>query len=263
MEKSHTKTNTENPLIFVGHKSGPFDREETMRRTKCLLLTIAGVIAGLVTLTQIAIAQAVVPPQSESFPQTYGEWSAQWWQYVLGIPADENPLFDNTGAQCGLGQWGAVFFLVGTATTGPVVRKKCKVPADTGLFFPIINISCAVPEDGRTAKDIEKVCSDIVDLVDQKSLFLTIDGTSVPNVKNFRARELFSFTGSAHGPYETTGCATELQPCYADFRATAFSDGYWAMLNPVSLGKHTIHFGGSIPPSFTVDVTYELTVVPQ
>src|SRR5207249_3862565 len=128
-----------------------------------------------------------VSPQSESFPQTYGEWGAQWWQYVLGIPADENPLFDNTGAQCGLGQWGAVFFLVGTATTGPVVRKECQVPADTGLFLPIINISCAVPEDGSTATDIAKVCSDIIDQVDQNSLFLTIDGKSVPNLKNLRA----------------------------------------------------------------------------
>jgi hypothetical protein len=218
-----------------------------MRLTKCLLLAVAGVIAGLMTPIQIAIAQSVVPPQSESFPQTYGEWGAQWWQYVLGIPADENPLFDNTGAQCGLGQWGAVFFLVGTATTGPVIRKECKVPADTGLFFPLINISCAVPEDGSTAKDIEKVCSDIIDLVDQKSLFLTIDGKKVQNLDKFRASEFFSFTGAAHGPYEFTGCGTP--PCYADFRPIAFSDGYWAMVRPLpSVSTLFTSEGGSPRP---------------
>jgi hypothetical protein len=236
---------------------------QTIVRRSHLAIATGAMLAVLAACHAPLAHAQIVSPQSESFPQTYGEWGAQWWQYVLGIPANENPLFDNTGAQCGLGQWGEVFFLVGTATTGPVVRKNCKVPADTGLFFPIINISCAVPEDGSTAKDIEKVCSDIIDQVDKKSLFLTIDGKSVPNLENFRASEFFSFTGSAHGPYETTGCVQELQPCYADFRATAFSDGYWAMLNPLSLGKHTIHFGASIPPSFTVDVTYELKVVPQ
>jgi hypothetical protein len=211
-----------------------------------------------------AHAQAVVPPQAESFPLTYGEWGARWWQYVLGIPASENPLFDSTGAQCQLGQWGPVFFLVGTATTGPVTRS-CEVPADAGLFFPIINISCAIPEDGSNAKDMSKVCRDIIDQVDLKSLALTIDRKSVQNLDKFRASEFFSFTGSAHGPFETTGCVPALQPCYADFHPTAFSDGYWAMLRPLPLGSHTVHFHGEIPgtPPFIVDVTYNLKVVPQ
>ena len=103
----------------------------------------------------------MVPPQSESFPQTYGEWGAQWWQYVIGIPADKNPFNDTTGAQCQLGQWGAVFFLVGSGP--PVKRNKCEVPAGRGLFFPIVNIICAVPEDGLTPEKISDVCSSIID----------------------------------------------------------------------------------------------------
>jgi hypothetical protein len=129
-----------------------------VRRTKCLF-AIIGIVVGLTTPVQMAFADgngtpSVVPPQSESFPQTYGEWSAQWWQYVLGIPdnptPNENPLTDPTGAQCPVGQWGPVFFLVGTAgpLPGTAIRNKCEVPAEVGLFFPIINISCAVPEDG-------------------------------------------------------------------------------------------------------------------
>jgi hypothetical protein len=209
-----------------------------------------------------AHAQAVVPPQSESFPQNYSEWGAQWWQYVIGIPADTNPFNDTTGAQCQLGQWGAVFFLVGSGP--PVKRNKCEVPADRGLFFPIVNIICAVPEDGLTPEKISDVCSSIIDTVDPKSLSLTIDGKNVDNLKNFRASEFFSFTGATHGLFEKTGCEPALQPCYADFHPTAFSDGYWVMLTPLSLGPHTIHFQGTISFfNYTVDVTYHLKVVAQ
>jgi hypothetical protein len=83
-----------------------------MRRTKCVS-AIAGIIAGLMTPTHLAIAQPVAPPQSESFKQTYGEWGGQWWQYVLGIPdkpaPEENPLNDPNGERCSVGN-GAQYF---------------------------------------------------------------------------------------------------------------------------------------------------------
>lgn len=42
--------------------------------------------------TQTAASQSaysstsvIIPPYSELFPLTYGEWGARWWQYVMGI----------------------------------------------------------------------------------------------------------------------------------------------------------------------------------
>jgi hypothetical protein len=224
---------------------------------RILVSTLLAVAAACAASS--AQAQAVVPPQSESFPLTYGEWGARWWQYVYGIPADQNPLSDSTGSKCHVGQWGPVFFLVGTAGGEPV-KRSCDVPAGMGLFFPIINASCAVPEDGNTAADISKACSDFIDLVDRKSLSLTIDGKSVENLNKFRASEFFSFTGAIPGVSATTGCGTP--PCYEGFRAIAFTDGYWAMLRPLQPGPHKVRFQGTIPSfSFTVDVTYKLNVV--
>jgi hypothetical protein len=231
-----------------------------MKRLRCLF-AIAGIVVILVTPIQMAVAQAVVPPQTESFSMTYGEWGARWWQYVFGIPEGENPVTDDpVGALCNLGQWGPVFFLVGTSTTGPVVRS-CDVPADTGLFFPIINIACAIPDDGTTPAAIVANCSPSIDLVDTTSLFVTIDGKSVQNLRKFRASEFFSFTGAIPGS-AVNNCTGDPPHCYEGFRSTAFADGYWAMLRPLSLGKHTVHFGGSIPSLLTVDVTYHLNVVP-
>jgi hypothetical protein len=238
-----------------------------MRRMKSVF-AIVGIVSGLMTSVQMASADgnstpSVVPPQAESFPLTYGEWGARWWQYVLGIPTDENPINDTTGAQCQLGQWGPAFFLVGPPGNGRTTRS-CDVPADAGLFFPIINIVCAATEDGDNAQAISDLCNQYFP-VDPKSLSLTIDGKKVDNLKNFRASEFFSFTGAAPGLFATTGCTNANYPhCYEGFRPTASTVGYWAMLKPLSLGKHTVHFHGE-NPAFpqTVDVTYHLKVVPQ
>jgi hypothetical protein len=208
-----------------------------------------------------ARAQALVPPNAASFPLTYGDWGARWTEWVMGIPATENPVNDTTGAQCGLGQWGPVFFLVGTTGSGPLTRS-CTVPSGLALFFPLITSVCAIPEDGSTRAAIQSVCAGgIIDLVDKSSLRLTIDGRSVQNLADARASEFFSFTGAVPGLFETTGCGTP--PCYEGFRATGFTDGYWAMVRPLPVGAHTIHFVASIPSfSFTVDATYNLTVSP-
>jgi hypothetical protein len=239
-----------------------------VHRNRLAIVASAIVAVAAACHVSAAHAQAVVPPQTESFPLTYGEWGARWWQYVLGIPVlpapDQNPLFDTTGARCGVGQWGPVFFLVGTVTNDAVARS-CDIPADMGLFFPIINIFCAVTEDGDNAPAIGDLCGGITDHVDLKSLSLTIDGKRVQNLDKFRASEFFSFTGAAPGVFATTGCTNSNFPhCYEGFRNTAFADGYWAMLRPLSLGKHTVHFHGENPffPQ-TVDVTYNLNVAPQ
>jgi hypothetical protein len=228
---------------------------------------ILGLVAGAILVAAASQAPAVraqsvvVPPQALSFPLSYGEWGARWWQYVYGIPAGENPIADSTGAKCNVGQWGPVFFLANTTGGAPVTRK-CEVPAGTGLFFPIVNASCAIPDDGSTAADIEKACKAFANAEDPKSLLVTIDGKRVPNLgKTFRANAFFSFTGVNGGLFEN-GCTVNAPPCYVGFRNTAYSDGYWIMLKPLSPGQHIIHFQGAAPSlSFSVNVTYNLKVV--
>lgn len=56
----------------------------------------------------------VLPPRSRPFGLTYAQWSEKWWQWALSIPADENPLLDPTGENCGTGQSRRVWFLAGT-----------------------------------------------------------------------------------------------------------------------------------------------------
>src|SRR5207245_2293718 len=102
------------------------------------------IIFGLMVPTTMRFAQAgdnqnpgVFPPDALVFGKTYGEWSAEWWQWNFSIPVPSNPTFDTTGQHCQVQQSRPVFFLAGTAT-GDVTRRECTVPSDTPLFFPLI-----------------------------------------------------------------------------------------------------------------------------
>ena len=74
------------------------------------------------------------PTASEAFRQL----TSEWWQWVLSIPVAENPLLDQTGADCVVGQRGPVWFLVGNFGGGTTTRN-CSIPEGKLLFFPVIN----------------------------------------------------------------------------------------------------------------------------
>ena len=56
-----------------------------------LVIGIAGVILGLTAGSALAVADndgkfEVVPPDAVEFGNTYGEWSARWWQWLMSLP---------------------------------------------------------------------------------------------------------------------------------------------------------------------------------
>ena len=107
------------------------------------LTTVAAVVGGLITAgAAIAPAQAaavkIIGVNENAYGNTYGEWSAEWWQWVLSIPQANSPVADTTGADCAQQQSGPVFFLAGTGGGDPVTRN-CTVPAGKALYFPILN----------------------------------------------------------------------------------------------------------------------------
>jgi hypothetical protein len=103
-----------------------------------LLMGIAGIILGLSMGPDFAVADnhekfEAVPPNSNEFGNTYGEWSARWWQRLVSIPAASNPSLASGAVDCTLGQSGPVWFLAGTfgdkaytrATARARVEKIC------------------------------------------------------------------------------------------------------------------------------------------
>ena len=201
----------------------------------------------------------ILPPNSKPHGASYGEWGGRWWQWVLSIPADNNPAVDPTGDFAANGQSGPVWFLAGTFGGGPTERTVT-VPAGKALFFPIYNwIWVNLPDlgDDPWSEEQEQYARDLIaGLVDAVTDFTcVIDGRPVQNITAYRCQTPEDGEYMAYFPEgDVWGLCPDLLP--ADSYGPSVSDGYYLMLAPLSAGQHTIHFSAGT----FLDVTYHITV---
>lgn len=193
----------------------------------------------------------ILPPQSNPYGESYGQWAADWWTWALSIPSEINPVNDTTGAFAGVGQHGPVWFLAGTATTGNVTRNVT-VPFGKALFFPIINtLWWTAPTDPPTTiPDILSALAGVT--ADITNLSCTIDGTAVKHLEKFiTISPVFSLTVPSDN----------ILGLPAAVYTPDIDEGFYLMLAPMSPGNHTIHFTGSSPDlGYALDITYKITV---
>jgi hypothetical protein len=187
----------------------------------------------------------VLPAQSHPFGRTYGEWSAAWWQYAFSVPVSVNPLFDETGIGCGVGQSGHVFFLVGVfSVSGTATRDRCEVPAGAALFFPILNVeSDAANTPGVTETGLRDINAFYVGIA--TDLHASVDGHAVQNPAAYRSiSPAFAITLPPTDDLESFFVGSPvIGPVFP-----AVGDGFYLMLAPLSAGPHTIRFGGTFGP---------------
>lgn len=205
---------------------------------------------GLATGTPQA-ADRDFEPESRPFGKRFSEWSAEWWQLMLGIPSAESPLFDGTGDKCTVGQHGPVWFLVGVFGGGAAART-CAVPEGKSLYFPIINNVFIATEPQETVQFAREQVAPAIDAA--KRLSVMLNGESV-RIRPERARTrsiVFEVTlpngdlGAPKGTY-----------------SPVVDDGYYVMLKPLPVGTHVLQFQAwDANGQILQDVTYNLTVVP-
>jgi hypothetical protein len=187
--------------------------------------------------------------------------TADWWQWALSIPKSINPLLDQTGENCMVGQRDVVWFLAGTFFGGSATRA-CSVPEDKTLFFPITNLSffnspnlCGQGNQSFTAAQERAAIKPIIDAV--KALSVTVDGT---DVKKTLLRRVQSQVFDVVLPDDNI-FTPDFAPCPAGIYSPTVDDGYYVSLGPLTPGTHTIHFHGEDALGIH-DVTYTLDVVP-
>ena len=228
------------------------------RSIVAVMVVVVGLMMAGTTGCSTAASSAnaeVIPRDFNAFGNTYGEWSSRWWQWLLSIPAATNPNLDPTGANCGEGQAGPVWFLAGTF--GGSFTRTCTVPSGKALFFPILNTAfgqgvgdCTGPSDCDVTalRGLAAAAED-----NPTTLMVSIDGHNVNDLSQFRvtspvfnyflpADNILGISSGTYGPL--------------------VSDGYWLLLKPLSTGAHTIHFKGISNSGFETEVTYNLTVGP-
>jgi hypothetical protein len=222
------------------------------------LITIAA--TGLVAVALQSAAVAGPGPISKSS-------DAAWWQWVLAIPAAQNPLLDETGQYCALGQGGHEWYLAGTFT-GEVIERTCSVPVGTWLFFPVINsIWIDTPNEPPSSlcyqngvpmldlgRAINKAFIDAaVDPATPIQPSATLDGNPLQITR--LQSDVFVATLPADNLFSVfIGC-----PPPGSYQAV--DEGLYAKVQPLSRGNHELKMHAQ-SGGFVIDVTYHLIVTP-
>ena len=191
---------------------------------------------------------------SKPYGISYAEWTAKWEQWLISMPQQINPAADPTGKYCSQNQNGPVWFLAGTA--GGPAERTCTLPATKAILFPIVNSECSYL-DTPTAKSV----SDLVACAKQDpnsaiNLQVTLDGHNLQQLDKYRVTS---------PPFNATFVPNNIFGYHAG-STQAIGDGFYVFLQPLSSGKHELHFSALTPPAssggspFIVDVTYHLTV---
>jgi hypothetical protein len=176
----------------------------------------------------------------------------------MSIPADENPLTDTTGEDCSQGDFGDIFFLVGTL--GGKVERECTITEGQDILIPIDNTICIKTDPADTRESLLAICTDITDQT--KNLKLRIDGKYVRNLESYRVTnsEFFTIEAVENNIFQPFGLA----PGSYD----AVADGYWVLIEGLSAGEHDItvvgkehgHTSALGKWDFKTQATYHLTV---
>jgi hypothetical protein len=193
----------------------------------------------------------------------FKQLSAEWWQWTLSFPVAESPQLDATGERCAVGQRGSVWFLVGNF--GGTTTRSCSVPEGKTLFFPVVNSVnidspnvCGQGPDRTPLPDLRLLPAVSVD--GATGLVVEVDGKPIKTGRRVQSR-VFEVTLPEDNVFDTP-CAS-LGGVPSGIYSPAVDDGVYVELPPLAAGNHIVHFHAENPAeAFTLDVTYNLNVVP-
>ncbi len=225
-----------------------------MKGTRIVFAAVAAIILA-VSLP----ASAGKAKSSAGLPQL----AAEWWQWVLSIPTAQNPLLDTTGDQCMVGQHGSTWFLAGSWVPGAVTRD-CDIPQGATLFFPVINeINFDTPgQCGQTDPLPSSFYRALSTAFINGAINLSVTLDTLPVAPMQRVKSpVFEVT------LPDDNIFVGVTPCVAPeltggTYSPAVDEGFYVRLNPLAVGTHTLHIHAEEISGGSLDITYNLNVVP-
>jgi hypothetical protein len=198
---------------------------------------------------------SIAPIQSKPHGQSYSEWAALWWQWVLEIPTSVNPLLDTTGEHCAQGQSNRVWFLAGVFGSGTATRT-CTVPSGTALFFPLFNIAYFAflndPPEQRTEGFLR---SQVTNVEGATFSLVVIDGVEITHPEQYLEKSVLFDAVLPEDNY--LGFTEDFVPELT--LSPSVDEGFYLFVFPLPPGRHTIRWQASLGGTVQ-DITYDLTV---
>jgi hypothetical protein len=191
-----------------------------------------------------SINPGVFPIDSKPYGLSYEDWTIKFWQWLLSIPADKNPITDTSGKLCSQNQNASlpVFFLA--FSTGGGAARTCDISVGKAILIPINVVECSFAElNVKTEEELHTCATE--DESSNPQLFLPVDGREFKDLEKYRIHSrAFDIELPDNSVIQVSG------------PTRAVSDGYWIILEPLATGKHDIHFKASLGDPTTGILTY-------
>lgn len=214
-------------------------------------------------------AAAVVDPNLPVAGINQRELSQQWWQWAVSIPMSGNPMADPDGSFANVNNNGKVFFVAGNLGNATSTRTF-NVPAGKPLFFPMINYmdfetslyppTCFDLNPGNAAGALQCALGYISPYLDNATnLHATLDGQDLLTYPDYRqtSTSFFDITLPDDNFFSWAGIPGGFYP------GSTVADGYWVALDGLSVGWHTLNFGGTFSDGSYIEITDTINAVPE
>lgn len=220
-----------------------------------------------VTLAASSLQQkddTLFAPRAHPYGLSMETWSEIFWDWLYAIPADRNPMLDTTGADCGVAQFGPVWFLPTVIDPGGLASftRTCTVPHGRALLFNLSGVLNDYPCPDPTFKPApgqslyDFLAAGAKPIVDSVNLLtLAVDGGAPQSMldRRYTSDDLFYVDGS-------TTLQSSLDGCITGTPQPAIWDGFFAMVEPLSRGAHTLVAHATDTHGTDVTLTYLLTI---
>lgn len=199
---------------------------------RCALSALAFLALALPSAaeTRSLLSELIILPDEKVDGHSLPDYANLWWQWAGSMPPRLSAVRDETGAHCGEGQTGPVWFLAGGYGSSKISRS-CTVPADRHLFFPVINMMQEL-----WPATMEHCPEAMAMVMEQNEVYVflkvILDGEMLEDPQRFRVTSEQCFDPYALTPVEA-GAPQDV---------IAATDGYWIMLRPLPPGRHSLEF---------------------
>ena len=201
----------------------------------------------------------VFPPGGEPYGLSYTKHIENYWNWTLGIPAKDNPVNDQTGEKCAIGQSNtnsSVFYL--TFNNGGVSERTCEVPAGKALLIPVMEVEFSQKDrPDATIEDLKLAAKTDQDSVNSMYLKIGDREYNLEDLRKYRtATDGFDVNYADNGIFGIReGGPTK-----------AVADGYYIMTDPLPKGNYTVNWKSSLScldpgcaePNFAMDIKYNI-----
>jgi hypothetical protein len=186
------------------------------------------------------------------FGLSYSDWTVKWWNWIIQIPKEINPLFDMNGKNAYLNQIDSnVFFLCQTLESSERIPvRNINISKETSVFMPIINWISILHEDGENDQELLSTARERMNVV--KDLQININETTLTTdqLKEFRVQspiaDMFLPKKNIFGH---SSCQTRMA-----------SDGFWIFMKPIRDSVRIKSLGACSSGITKIGVDYNINV---